>query len=341
MPSGGKFKDTHKPVHASKRGSCQTSSSLLSADLFGINDRGRQNANPTSEFGRVKVNDQQQFQKMLNTEKDPQKPICSSRPSRVMRGEEVKENKKSTNTIDKRQQILFDSFEGPATLRSGLKTSLDLLRQVKEREDRAKNSSVSSESEFKVHRIEPRLSTNESYKFGDSQEDRQLYDVVGEIPASMLTQNIQESRSKNISSEFSKTLTSGVNREAFTGNPNVDSHRQTSRQHNFQQRINDQSRRIQGGDKNRYHSQVRDITHKDFRAPASNKIPSASPASTFVLPKEKSTTQRSTMGPKKPQTKYPHKPVHKVYHNFMEDDNDEEIIMQMLEARKRDLYKLR
>jgi hypothetical protein len=97
-------------------------------------------------------------------------------------------------------------------------------------------------------------------------------------------------------------------------------------------------------DRKRPHSQFSDVHQRSFRANRGNngtknhKKGSASPASNFVSAKDKADAHRNYIGANK-VPKYQQKPVYKVIQNFMDDDEDEEkLIMQMLEARKRELY---
>lgn len=57
------------------------------------------------------------------------------RRSRKMRNDKSRKDIKAENINEKRQRILFESFENAPALSSEIQTSLEILRQVKAQED--------------------------------------------------------------------------------------------------------------------------------------------------------------------------------------------------------------
>lgn len=313
---------------------------LASADL--INIVNEHDVHVDKNPVREKVNDDKQFHKLMGETSNRDNPnLTSSRRSRQLRGDNYRAIEPKVPLIEKRKRILFDAFDETPALSSEIQTSLQILKQVK-----AQNEKYDRNEKPIINKLNQTTSPSSiTQKFKQRQREKQEHsqDYIVKLPHALKTQNLGEFRTNDLSTD-SVIKPDSVN--AYQRNRSQTNANNLVNQLGKNQAYNTTQVQIES-DRDRYHSQYRNVEQRNFRetqgnrGTKNNKKVSASPASNFVSAKDKADAHRNFIGAKK-IPKYQQKPVHKVLQNFMDDDEDEEeLIMQMLDARKKELYETR
>lgn len=314
---------------------------LASADLINIVNEhdDHSDKNPVRE----KVNDDKEFHKLMGETSNSDNPnLTSSRRSRQLRESNYKTIEPKIPLIEKRQRILFDAFDETPALSSEIQTSLQILQQVKaqnEKYDRNEKPIIN-----KLNQTSGPSSITQKFKQRQREKHEHSQEYSVNLPHTLRNQNITEVRMNDSSTDSVVIKSNAPN--AYQRNRSQVNDNNLVNQLGKKQNYNTAQVQIEN-ERDRFHSQNRNVQQRNFRetqgnrGTKNNKKVSASPASNFASAKDKADAHRNFIGAKK-MPKYQHKPVHKVLQNFMDDDEDEEeLIMQMLDARKKELYETR
>ena len=281
------------------------------------------------------------------------------------------------NIIEKRQRILFESFETTPALSSEIQTSLEILRKIKAHEDNKKlkienerqelyasqitekeiakviTGSVISEGDFEIYKVDQHYQTNESNKSELQNQDKEPYHVPNEIK-----KNVQHSKPPintfSYKNDQIASQTQKFNRKDSQGNLRGGFEQNTLRAINKEYPKIANTQRLDINKKTRCRSQFRDSEPQGIRISSQqqviNKVISASPASNFISAKDKASAHRNYIDNQRSQNREQSLPKSNQFNsaninsntnqnNFNIDDEDEEdLIKQMIVTRKIELH---
>ncbi|CAI2363976.1 unnamed protein product [Moneuplotes crassus] len=287
---------------------------------------------------RQKVNNEQEFHHIMTQRNIRDKNADFSRRSRKLRANKAKrEYGKDSN---KRHDILFETFDETSRISSEIQNSLVIIQQAKAQNEKySVNRSIErvpgSQVRNNLTQVSKKESYTQKYKHNLRKEGMKDTEYRATMPETFSCKPENFSQTQKLRNDAQKTNSGNttLERQSSTGMlENMVSGRISNRNH-----FNRDMSVIKEGAQNRSHSQIGGVKKKTFRhqnmqiPKASNKMISASPASNFMSSRDKPQTHK----------KYVQKPVHKVLNNLMEEEEDEEIIMKMLNDRKKELFNVK